>query len=93
VGLVIADEVADGFDHGGVRRAYDGARSVAVHGFGVGAIVGLVTGIPILFTAGAGAILGLVAGSVYGLVRRRSRDVLSTAAQVARPDGDVGAGR
>jgi hypothetical protein len=63
---MIADEVG----HGRIRRAYDGARSVVIYGFGAGAMVGLVTGIPTVLCAGAGAILGLAVGGTYGIVRR-----------------------
>ncbi|HEX4418216.1 MAG TPA: hypothetical protein VH165_09980 [Kofleriaceae bacterium] len=55
--------------HGAARRAYDGARHAVIPAFGAGAIVGLVSGVPILLCAGAGAMLGLVVGSLLGLRR------------------------
>jgi hypothetical protein len=51
------------------RRAYDGARRAVIPAFGAGAIVGLLTGIPIVLCAGAGALLGLALGATLGLVR------------------------
>jgi hypothetical protein len=55
---------------GAVRRAYDGARRTVIPGFGVGAIVGLLSGVPVILCAGAGAILGMTAGAMFALARR-----------------------
>lgn len=51
-------------------RAWDGAKRAVLPAFGAGAIAGLVTGIPVVLCAGAGAILGIVLGAVRGLVRQ-----------------------
>jgi hypothetical protein len=55
---------------GTVRRAYEGARHAVIPGFGAGAIVGLLSGIPVILSAGAGAILGMTAGALFALARR-----------------------
>ena len=52
------------------RRAYDGARHTVLYGFGAGAIVGLVSGVPVLMCAGAGAIVAMAAGVIFALARR-----------------------
>jgi hypothetical protein len=52
------------------RRAFEGASRTVIPASGVGAIVGLVTGIPVVMTAGAGAILGIVLGATLGLIYR-----------------------
>ena len=55
---------------GTLRRAYEGARHAVIPGFGAGAIVGLLSGIPVILSAGAGAILGMTAGVLLALARR-----------------------
>ena len=52
------------------RRAFDGASRTVIPAFTAGAIVGLVTGIPVVMSAGAGAILGIVLGATLGLIGR-----------------------
>lgn len=55
---------------GVARRAYDGARHTVLYGFGAGAIVGLLSGVPVLMCAGAGAIVAMIAGASLALARR-----------------------
>ena len=62
--------IADRGPGGLLARAYRGARTAVLPAFGAGAVVGLVTGIPIVIAAGAGAILGLGAGATIALLRR-----------------------
>jgi len=63
--VIAADEPGRGL----ARRAFTGARRAAIPAFGVGAIVGLVTGVPLLLCAGAGAIVGMTIGATVALVR------------------------
>jgi hypothetical protein len=56
---------------GGARhaalRAFDGARRAVIPAYGIGALVGIVTGIPVVLCAGAGAIVGITFGAVTAL--------------------------
>ncbi|HEY5933743.1 MAG TPA: hypothetical protein VIU61_03895 [Kofleriaceae bacterium] len=52
------------------RRAYDGARHTVLYGFGAGAIIGLLSEVPVLMCAGAGAIVAMAAGAIFTLARR-----------------------
>ncbi len=61
--------VADEPGHGRVRRAVEGARTAVFPGLGIGAVVGLLAGIPIVMCGGAGAIAAIVVGAVHALVR------------------------
>ncbi|MBL0218021.1 MAG: hypothetical protein IPQ07_29590 [Myxococcales bacterium] len=61
--------VADEPGHGRVRRAIEGARTAVIPGLGIGAVVGLLAGIPIVMCGGAGAIVAITVGAVRSLVR------------------------
>jgi len=64
---------ADEPDHGLAARAFAGARRAVIPAFGVGAIVGLVTGVPVLLCAGAGAIAGITIGAAVAIVGHGQR--------------------
>jgi hypothetical protein len=51
----------------GAKRAFDGARRAVIPAYGIGALVGIVTGIPVVLCAGAGAIVGIGFGAVHAL--------------------------
>ena len=63
--MIAADEPGRGL----ARRAYAGARRAVIPAFGVGAIIGLITGVPVLLCAGAGAIVGMTIGATVALAR------------------------
>lgn len=65
--VIVADEPGSSL----IRRAYAGARRAALPGFGIGALVGVVTAIPVLMTAGAGALVGLTIGAAVAIARGR----------------------
>ncbi|HEY0194906.1 MAG TPA: hypothetical protein VGC42_27525 [Kofleriaceae bacterium] len=51
------------------RRAWNGACRAVIPAYGVGAMLGLASGTPIILAAGAGAIAGMLLGATLGLVR------------------------
>jgi hypothetical protein len=53
------------------RLAFAGVQPVVIPAFGVGAIAGILTGIPVMTSAGAGALLGLALCATLALVRPR----------------------
>jgi hypothetical protein len=50
-----------------VRGALRGAAEALLPAYGIGAVIGVVTGLPILSAAGAGAVIGVVLGAIRGL--------------------------
>ncbi len=59
------------FPQRAARRAFTGAQQAVIPAFGAGAIIGILTGIPVMTCAGAGALLGLVLCATLALVRPR----------------------
>ena len=51
------------------RRALEGARAAVIPAFGLGALAGLLTGVPLLVAAGAGAIVGMSLGAWIAIAR------------------------
>lgn len=64
--VIVADEPGSGLS----RRAYAGARRAVIPAFGIGAIAGLLVGIPVLITAGASALLGMTIGAAVAIAWR-----------------------
>jgi hypothetical protein len=46
-----------------MRKIVEGASRTVLPAYGVGAIIGLVMGMPVVFTGGIGAIVGLLVGA------------------------------
>jgi hypothetical protein len=59
------------FPWGTSRRTLAGAQLAVIPAFGVGAIAGILTGLPVMTCAAAGALLGLALCATLALVRPR----------------------
>ena len=46
-----------------MRRAFEAASRTAIPAYGIGAVVGLVLGMPVIMTGGLGAIIGVLTGA------------------------------
>jgi hypothetical protein len=53
------------------RRTFAGAQQAVIPAFGAGAIAGILTGLPVMTCAAAGALLGLALCATFALVRPR----------------------
>lgn len=52
-------------------RIFAGAQQAVIPAFGIGAIAGILTGLPVMTCAAAGALLGLALCATLALVRPR----------------------